>query len=195
MFLDDLSTDGGRSMQAVVDDAILFTRELGVLAARGQQHVTWWHGDADHIVPLAHAQHIVPMFPDAELRIRHGESHLGGLGAAHEVLQTDHGRIQGMTAYVLVEIAVTDPEAFETYRALSTTALDVNGGHYLARGGATELLEGDGEPGRVVLLEFPDADAARPVVRLARVPGGREGRPRLGMRHRPLHPVEGGLDP
>jgi uncharacterized protein (DUF1330 family) len=66
-----------------------------------------------------------------------------------------------MSAYVLVEIAVSDPEAFETYKALSTTALAVNGGRYLARGGAHELLEGVGDPGRVTLLEFPDADAAR----------------------------------
>jgi uncharacterized protein (DUF1330 family) len=32
---------------------------------------------------------------------------------------------------------------------------------YLARGGATEVLEGGWRPSRVVVLEFPDADAAR----------------------------------
>jgi pimeloyl-ACP methyl ester carboxylesterase len=88
MFLDDLSTNGGRSMQAFVDDAILFTREWGFDPRDVRQHITWWHGDADHIVPFAHAQHLVPLLQDAELRVRHGESHLGGLGAAHEVLQT-----------------------------------------------------------------------------------------------------------
>jgi pimeloyl-ACP methyl ester carboxylesterase len=88
MFLDDLSKNGGRSMQAAVDDAILFTRDWGFSPRDVQQRVTWWHGDADHIVPLAHAQHLVPLLPDGELRVRHGESHLGGLGAAHEVLQT-----------------------------------------------------------------------------------------------------------
>jgi pimeloyl-ACP methyl ester carboxylesterase len=88
MFLDDLTTNGGRSMQAFVDDAILFTREWGFDPREVQQRVVWWHGDADHIVPFAHAQHLVPLLQDAELRVRHGESHLGGLGAAHEVLQT-----------------------------------------------------------------------------------------------------------
>jgi pimeloyl-ACP methyl ester carboxylesterase len=88
MFLDDLTTNGGRSMQAFVDDAILFTRDWGFDPRDVQQHVVWWHGDADHIVPFAHAQHLVPLLHDAELRVRHGESHLGGLGAAHEVLQT-----------------------------------------------------------------------------------------------------------
>ncbi len=88
MFLDDLSRNGGRSMRAAVYDAILFTREWGFSPRDVRQPVWWWHGDADHIVPLAHAQHLVPLIPDATLRIRHGESHLGGLGAAHEVLQT-----------------------------------------------------------------------------------------------------------
>jgi uncharacterized protein (DUF1330 family) len=66
-----------------------------------------------------------------------------------------------MSAYVLVEIHVTDPEAFEVYKELSTTALAAHGGVYLARGGANELLEGVGQPSRVTLLEFPDMDAAR----------------------------------
>ena len=95
MFLDDLSTNGGRSMQAAVDDAILFTRSWGFDPREVQQRVTWWHGDADNIVPLAHAQHLVPLLPNAELRLRHGESHLGGLGATHEVLQTVVGPISG----------------------------------------------------------------------------------------------------
>lgn len=88
MFLDDLGTNGRRSMRAVIYDAILFTRPWGFEAADVKQHVIWWHGDADHIIPLAHAHHLVPRLPDAELRIRPGESHLGGLGATHEVLQS-----------------------------------------------------------------------------------------------------------
>ena len=88
MFLDDLSTNGGRSMRAFVYDAILFTRDWGFSVHDVSQPVTWWHGDADHIVPLAHAQHLVPRIPDAQLLIRPGESHLGGLGAAREVLDT-----------------------------------------------------------------------------------------------------------
>jgi pimeloyl-ACP methyl ester carboxylesterase len=87
MFLDDLTTNGGRRMQAFVDDAILFTRDWGFSPRDVHQHVIWWHGDVDHIIPFAHGQHMVGVLPDAELRVRHGESHLGGLGAAHEVLQ------------------------------------------------------------------------------------------------------------
>jgi pimeloyl-ACP methyl ester carboxylesterase len=88
MFLDDLSTNGGRSMRAFVYDAILFTRDWGFSPRDVLQPVTWWHGDSDHIVPLAQAESLVPKIPNARLLLRPGESHLGGLGAAREVLDT-----------------------------------------------------------------------------------------------------------
>ena len=87
MFLDDLSTNGGRSMRAFVYDAILFTREWGFSARDVRQPVTWWHGDADNIVPLAHAEHLVPVHPATPrcgcVRARATSA---GLGAAREVL-------------------------------------------------------------------------------------------------------------
>jgi pimeloyl-ACP methyl ester carboxylesterase len=50
--------------------------------------VRWWHGDDDHIVPFRHGQHLVDRLPDATLKVIDGESHLGGLGIAEEVLTT-----------------------------------------------------------------------------------------------------------
>lgn len=64
-------------------------------------------------------------------------------------------------AYVLVELAVTDPKGFEPYKPLSEVALAAYSGRYLARGGACELLEGAGTPSRVTVLEFPDLDTAK----------------------------------
>jgi uncharacterized protein (DUF1330 family) len=64
-------------------------------------------------------------------------------------------------AYVLCDIAVTDPEAYEGYKALAAPAVAAYGGSYVVRGGTAEVLEGDGPLNRVVVLEFPDADAAR----------------------------------
>ena len=87
MFIDDLSDTGGR-LRAPVDDVILFTRDWGFSLADVRQPVKWWHGDADHIVPLSHGRHCVDRMPDAELFIRPGESHLGGFAAAEEVLET-----------------------------------------------------------------------------------------------------------
>ena len=88
MFLDDLSDNGGRSMRAVVPDGILFTRDWGFDPTDISVPVWWWHGDADNIVPLAHAQHLVPRLRHGTLLVRDGESHLGGLGIADEVLDT-----------------------------------------------------------------------------------------------------------
>jgi pimeloyl-ACP methyl ester carboxylesterase len=88
MFLDDLSKNGGRSMRAIVADGILFTREWGFEPHEIDAPIWWWHGDSDNIVPLEHAEWLVPRLHRATLFVRPGESHLGGLGIATEVL--DH---------------------------------------------------------------------------------------------------------
>ena len=66
-----------------------------------------------------------------------------------------------MAAYVLCEIDVTDPEAYEGYKALAAPAVEAHGGRYIVRGAPAELLEGSAEPQRIVVLEFPDLEAAR----------------------------------
>ncbi|WP_417515036.1 DUF1330 domain-containing protein [Minwuia sp.] len=66
-----------------------------------------------------------------------------------------------MTAYVIARVNVTDPDKYENYKALAPAAIKKYGGEYLARGGAVELLEGPDETRRVVILSFPDMDAAR----------------------------------
>jgi pimeloyl-ACP methyl ester carboxylesterase len=88
MFLDDLLNSGRHGMRAAAYDAILFTGAWGFRVGDLRVPVTWWQGDEDNIVPLAHAQHVVPLIPGAELRIRPGEGHLGGLGIAEEVCDT-----------------------------------------------------------------------------------------------------------
>jgi pimeloyl-ACP methyl ester carboxylesterase len=88
MFLDDLIGNTRRGMRAPVHDVILFTRHWGFDLGDLSTPVHWWHGDADNLVPLAHAEHVVSRLRDAELRIRPGESHLSGLGIAEEVLET-----------------------------------------------------------------------------------------------------------
>jgi pimeloyl-ACP methyl ester carboxylesterase len=88
MFLDDLLGGSRRGLRAPVYDLILFTRPWGFSLSDIKVPIRWWHGDADHIVPLAHGVHVLPLIPDAELYVRPGESHLGGLGAAEDVLGT-----------------------------------------------------------------------------------------------------------
>ena len=66
-----------------------------------------------------------------------------------------------MVAYVLVDVDVTDADRYDDYRALAAASVEQHGGRYLVRGGASEVLEGERQPHRLVVLEFPDADAAR----------------------------------
>ncbi len=88
MFLDDLLNGARFQVGAPLADIILFTRHWGFEAADVQVPVRWWHGDADHIIPFAHGVHMVERLPDAVFATIDGESHLGGLGAATEVLET-----------------------------------------------------------------------------------------------------------
>ena len=64
-------------------------------------------------------------------------------------------------AYVICDIEVTDPVAYEEYKKLAASSVASHGGGYIVRGGATEVLEGEYQPSRVVVLEFPSADDAR----------------------------------
>lgn len=66
-----------------------------------------------------------------------------------------------MAAYVVVQIDVRDPTRYETYKSMAPESIRAHGGRYLARGGATETLEGTWSPARFVILEFPDMDSAR----------------------------------
>ncbi len=66
-----------------------------------------------------------------------------------------------MSAYVIVEVEVTDPAAYEEYRKLVPATIAKFGGTYLVRGGATEIKEGEWKPKRLVVLEFASMDQAR----------------------------------
>ena len=88
MFLDDLLNGSRRQITAPLSDLILFSRHWGFEADDVKVPVRWWHGDADHIVPHRHGEHMVALLPDATLRTMEGESHLSGLGLAEEILST-----------------------------------------------------------------------------------------------------------
>ncbi|MCA1512250.1 DUF1330 domain-containing protein [Bradyrhizobium sp. NBAIM01] len=60
-----------------------------------------------------------------------------------------------MAAYVISEVEVRDPAAFEAYRALAAKTTAQYGGRYLVRGGQAELLEGGPSPKAIVIVEFP----------------------------------------
>ena len=66
-----------------------------------------------------------------------------------------------MAAYVIVEISITDPNEYEDYKKLTPAAIAAYDGRFVVRGGQTVSLEGNWQPERIVVLEFPSVARAK----------------------------------
>ena len=65
-----------------------------------------------------------------------------------------------MSAYVLVDVSVHNPSDYETYKKLTPATISAFQGKFIVRGGKTTTLEGDWQPDRIVILEFPTVQHA-----------------------------------
>ena len=84
-------------------------------------------------------------------------------GITHEILsqlnlQQEENK---MSAFVIADITVNDPERYEDYKKLAPPAIAAYGGKYQARGGKSEKLEGNWEPDRIIILEFGSMETAK----------------------------------
>jgi uncharacterized protein (DUF1330 family) len=66
-----------------------------------------------------------------------------------------------MSAYVIGEIDVVDPAAYEEYRKQVLAVVTKYGGKFLVRGGKIDPKEGGWTPKRIVVLEFPSMAQAQ----------------------------------
>jgi uncharacterized protein (DUF1330 family) len=66
-----------------------------------------------------------------------------------------------MSAYVIVEIEVVEPTGYEEYKRQAAATVHQYGGKYIVRGGKTEVLEGDWQPKRIVVLQFESMERAK----------------------------------
>lgn len=66
-----------------------------------------------------------------------------------------------MPAYIVVEVNVHNPAEYENYKKLTPGSLKNYQGKFIVRGGKTETLEGDWNPQRFVMLEFPTVTLAK----------------------------------
>jgi uncharacterized protein (DUF1330 family) len=64
-----------------------------------------------------------------------------------------------MAAYVIADIEVQDESRYDDYRKQVAATIEKFGGRFLVRGGAHQVLEGNWQPVRMVVLEFPDMAA------------------------------------
>jgi fermentation-respiration switch protein FrsA (DUF1100 family) len=76
-FLDDLDRASSRQLHAPIYDILQFSRPWGFSLRDVHVPIRFWHGDADPIVPLVHAEHMAALVPEAALRVRPGEGHPG----------------------------------------------------------------------------------------------------------------------
>jgi pimeloyl-ACP methyl ester carboxylesterase len=88
IFLDDLLHGSRWGLRAPVYDLILFSNPWSFRLKDIRVPIHFWHGDEDHLVPVDHARHQAKLIPNAKLVERHGESHLGSLPAAKEILDS-----------------------------------------------------------------------------------------------------------
>ena len=66
-----------------------------------------------------------------------------------------------MSAYVIVEMTVTDAVRIEEYRKLAGASVAQYEGRFVVRGGRSETLDGNWQPQRLVVLEFPGLTEAK----------------------------------
>lgn len=66
-----------------------------------------------------------------------------------------------MPAYLICTMTIHDPATYRKYTALTPATVACYGGRFLTRGDQVELVEGGPDfTERMVLLEFPDREAA-----------------------------------
>lgn len=66
-----------------------------------------------------------------------------------------------MAAYVILDIEVKDTSGYEEYKKKGAPTILAYGGKPMARGGKTEVLEGNWQPKRMVILEFKTMEDAK----------------------------------
>ena len=66
-----------------------------------------------------------------------------------------------MAAYALIDVEITDHVVFAEFRERASAVVKAHGGRFLVQGGATEVLQGDWTPHRVVILEFDSVERVK----------------------------------
>ena len=66
-----------------------------------------------------------------------------------------------MPAYIIANVDVKDPEAYQEYAAQTPGLVEKFGGKFIVRGGEFEQVEGDWPLARIVVVEFPTMAQAK----------------------------------
>lgn len=66
-----------------------------------------------------------------------------------------------MSAYVIANVRITDPDRYSEYVKLTPGSIATFGGRFIVRAGRAETLEGQVQANRVVILEFDSYELAK----------------------------------
>jgi uncharacterized protein (DUF1330 family) len=66
-----------------------------------------------------------------------------------------------MTAYLIVDLDIHNPEGFQEYQNNVSSFIAKHGGRYIVRGGEFDVIEGHFKPHRLVIFEFPSRRSIR----------------------------------
>lgn len=67
-----------------------------------------------------------------------------------------------MSAFLVVDTKISNPEAYEEYKKLAKPIVEKYGGVYRVRGGAMDIRQTElWSPTRMVIVEFPDVKSAQ----------------------------------
>ena len=62
--------------------------------------------------------------------------------------------------YVIAQLKVTNPENYKEYIEKVTNVIEKFGGEYLARGGDHQVVEGEDNFPRIIIIKFPSYEKA-----------------------------------
>ena len=65
-----------------------------------------------------------------------------------------------MAGYVITDVEITDPKLFAEFRAKLDPTIEAHGGKFIVRGENIKIIQGDWSPNRLVVVKFPDFEAA-----------------------------------
>src|SRR5947209_1690972 len=69
--------------------------------------------------------------------------------------------VDAMRAYLIANVQFADRERAREYGMAVAPTIEAHGGRYLARGGQSEVAEGNWQPQHLVIAEFPSLEQAK----------------------------------
>lgn len=83
-----------------------------------------------------------------------------------------------MSAYLVLDLTIQDMETFREYIEKIPAFIRKHGGRYIVQGEVPTVMEGDWQPERLVVIEFPESENAKSFLQ------DPEAQPLFALRHK-----------